>query len=199
MTLILDYASPPSERLNRTPWVLRFARALATLSIIYYILLMFFEPAFQSELHGHDEHAWFGNEVQRRMVELSRRQGAYVPPAPPVPTPTASGTLMVTAIYVARSAALLWAIAFGIGLARAGNDLAKARPMIHFSCVTKLAIVAPLMVLTVVAYARPFLEAGESAALVVVLLEVASIACAWALMMKTPIEITDAQARRVIA
>jgi hypothetical protein len=188
VTLILDYASPPPQRLNRTPFVLVAARYLATLSIIYYAGLMFWEPAFQYNLREHDVSAWFDNEVQRRMVEMDRRAGVIAAPAPPVPTPVASGKILLIGMYFARGAALLWAVVLGVGLGRCGKDLARAKPLIHFSCVSKLALVAPLMVLTVVAYARPFLEAGQRSPLVVMILEIGSIACAWTLLMQTPID-----------
>jgi len=184
---VLNYASPPPERLKRTHPLILLARWFAAASVGYYLLLLFWEPGFQLSLHQHDERAWFSNELERRRIERDRRAGLSVPPPPPIPAPVAPGRLLVATLMAARVVALLWGIWFALGLHRCGAELELARPLIHFGCVSKLAIVGPVLVMAVVAYAKPFLQAGIRSPLVVLVLEAGSIAAAWALLMNNPL------------
>jgi hypothetical protein len=95
--------------------------------------------------------------------------------------------VLVALVILARLVALGWAIAFAMRMGRVGNELSKARPIIHASSIAKLAVVAPLLVLCVAAYARPFLEAGTVSPLVVLLVECASIGVTWLLLINNPV------------
>ncbi|WP_428938261.1 hypothetical protein [Fontivita pretiosa] len=149
--IVLNYASPPPERLKRTHPLIRVARWFAGASIAYYLLLLFWEPGFQFSLHEHDERAWFSNELERRINERDRRAGINVPPPPPIPAPVAPSRLLVATLMAARVVALPWGVWFAVGLRRCGAELERARPLVHLGCVSKLAIVGPVLVLAVVA------------------------------------------------
>ncbi|HWP39501.1 MAG TPA: hypothetical protein VNL70_01150 [Tepidisphaeraceae bacterium] len=185
--IVLNYASPPPERLKRTHPLILLVRWFAAASIGYYLLLLFWEPAFQSGLHRHDERAWFSNELKRRINERDRRAGRSVPPPPPIPAPVAPGPLLVAALTAARLVALIWGIWLAMGLRRCGSEIELARGLIHVACVSKLAIVGPVLVLAVVAYAKPFLQAGVRSPLLVLAVEAISIAAAWALLLNNPL------------
>lgn len=191
MATILDYASPPPERLRRMPAVIIMARLLAGFSIAFYVITLFWEPGYQSQLRHNDVNRWFDNELERRMNEIERRAGSAVPAPPPVPTPVAPGAALAALNIVGRLVGLAWAIAFAEGLRRAGSELDSARPVIHAGCISKLAIVAPLLVLCIVAYVRPFLAGGGQSPVVVVLIEIGSIVFAWALLMSNPVTVAS--------